>query len=162
MAVMNTKGFTLVELMVTLTVLAILISVGLPAMNQFTQNQRTTSQINQLLGVLKLARSEALERGRRVGVITVDGNWANGFRIREDTNDDGDYTDAGDELIREFQGLDRATLLATADPVEFLPSGRLAGNYQFTLQAENCKGENIRVLVMTRTGIVNVTRNVCP
>lgn len=159
---MKDDGFTLVELMITLTVLAILIAVGVPGFTQFTQSQRTTTQMNQLVGHIALARSEALERAQRVALITNDGTWGNGYRIRVDSNSDGDYTDAGDELIRDIAGLELATLVANADPVEFLPSGRLAGNYQFTLLANNCKAENNRTFTITRTGIPQVVRSICP
>lgn len=156
------NGFTLVELMVAVAVLTILITVGVPAFTDFVQNSRTTTQVNEMIRVLSLARSEALERGERVGVVAVGGDWSNGFQIRRDGNSDGDFTDAQDELIRDYLPLSSATLTVSADPLIFLPSGRLNEAYVLTVLAERCKQQNNRTINISLTGITNVTRNPCP
>jgi type IV fimbrial biogenesis protein FimT len=56
------KGFTLIELMVTLLVLAILASVGIPAFQRLVAENRVSSQANATQGALQFARSEALKR----------------------------------------------------------------------------------------------------
>ena len=129
------SGFTLVELMVTLTVLAILIAIGVPGFAQFVQGQRTTTQVNEMIGVLNLARSEALSRSRPVAIRSMDGNWSNGFQVWRDGNADGDFVDAEDELLRDFAGADRATFTVSADPMMFLASGWLGGTYTINVLA---------------------------
>jgi type IV fimbrial biogenesis protein FimT len=61
-------GFTLIELMVTLTVAGILFGVAIPAFNSFVQNDRDTGQANSLVGSLSYARSEAVKRASPNGV----------------------------------------------------------------------------------------------
>ena len=156
------NGFTLVELMVAVAVLTILITLGVPAFTEFVQNNRTTSQINEMISVLTLARSEALERGERVAVLSVGGVWADGFQIRRDGNSDGDFSDGADELLQDFLPLNSATLTVSADPLIFLPSGRLNEAYVLTVVAYNCKQQNNRTINISLTGIINVTRNACP
>jgi len=53
------SGFTLYELMVTLTIVGIVLSVGIPSMGQFRQNSRMVSTANDLHSSFYLARSEA-------------------------------------------------------------------------------------------------------
>ncbi len=156
------NGFTLIELMVAVAVLTILITIGVPAFTDFIQNSRTTTQVNELIRVLNLARSEALKHGDRVAVISVGGDWNTGFQIRRDGNSDGDFTDPQDELIRDYLPLNSATLTVSADPMIFLPSGRLDAAYVLTVLADNCKQQNNRTVTISRTGIPNVTRNPCP
>ncbi len=94
---MNTKakepGFTLVELMVTLTVLSALLVVGVPAFQTFIQNNRQTSEQNGLLLTLLGARSEAVRANvpvvvcastnglscRNCGSDAECGNWEDGW-----------------------------------------------------------------------------------
>jgi len=77
----TTKGLTLIELMVTLAVLAILVSVGLPKLSGMSSGNRMSSTINTLASDLALARSEAINRNRLVRVIAQGGVWADGWRV---------------------------------------------------------------------------------
>jgi type IV fimbrial biogenesis protein FimT len=67
MGKMHSEGVTLVELMVTLAVTAIVLSFGIPTMADFIQNNRMTAAANDLVSSIHIARSEALKR--RVTVV---------------------------------------------------------------------------------------------
>lgn len=54
------SGFTLIELLVTITVVAVLISAAVPSFKTTIQNGRITSQSNDFLGALLIARSQAI------------------------------------------------------------------------------------------------------
>ncbi|MGH8534264.1 MAG: GspH/FimT family pseudopilin, partial [Gammaproteobacteria bacterium] len=83
------QGFTLVELMMTVAVLAIALSVGMPAMGDFVKNSRLVTQTNDFIASFQLARSEAIKRGARVTLCkssdgalcdaTADGRWGIGW-----------------------------------------------------------------------------------
>jgi prepilin-type N-terminal cleavage/methylation domain-containing protein len=66
-----TKGFTLIELMVTLAVLAILATVGIPSFQRLAAEYRVSSQANATQAALQFARSEALKRRGDVVVCQV-------------------------------------------------------------------------------------------
>ena len=55
-------GFTLIELMFTIVVLAVLLGIGVPNFRDFVRNSRLTSAANDLLTDVNLARSEAVKR----------------------------------------------------------------------------------------------------
>ena len=59
-------GVTLIELMFTVLVLAVLLSIGLPSFRQFTQASRMASATNSVLADLNYARTEAIKRRRPV------------------------------------------------------------------------------------------------
>lgn len=61
-----TEGFTLVELMVTLTVMAILLAIAVPSFRDTIRRNRVSSANNALLSALSYARSEAIDRGQLV------------------------------------------------------------------------------------------------
>jgi type IV fimbrial biogenesis protein FimT len=62
------SGFSLVELMVVITIVAILMGIGVPSYRYVTNSNRISAEVNGLLGDLQFARSEALKEG---GTVTV-------------------------------------------------------------------------------------------
>ncbi len=77
----RTLGFTLVELIVTIAIVAILAAIALPSFREFNLRMTTTTNTNELVGALNVARAEAVRRGRSVAVIANDGNWNNGWQV---------------------------------------------------------------------------------
>jgi type IV fimbrial biogenesis protein FimT len=59
-------GVTVIELMVTLSIMVILLTVAVPGMKDVIAETRRVASINQLMGALNLARNEAIKRGVRV------------------------------------------------------------------------------------------------
>ena len=78
-AMKQARAFTLIELMVTLAIAAILMALAAPSFVSFIKNNRLTTTTNDLIGDLGLARSEAAKRGQRVTLcISTSGNSCTG------------------------------------------------------------------------------------
>lgn len=120
---MNNKGqfagFTLVELMITLLLAAIVLSYGVPAFRNLILNNRQAAHMNNLLTSLMLARSEALKRHNSVTLCksadnsscTNAGGWEQGWIVFNDPNNPG-VVDAGETPpIRVFQGFVNEAML---------------------------------------------------
>ncbi len=79
------QGFTIIELMVALSIAAVLITIGLPAFNGFLGQQRLTTYTNDLIGGIAYARSEAAKLGGVVSIqaLTADNSneWGGGYCI---------------------------------------------------------------------------------
>lgn len=86
------RGFTIIELMITLGVMAVLAAIAIPSMQGTIQKRRVQGAAEQLYGVLTYARSETLKRSSNLS-ITYAGegtsNWAYGLSDN-DTDADGD------------------------------------------------------------------------
>ena len=86
------KGFTLVELMVTISVLAVLMAVGIPSFQGVIASSRVTTATNDFMATLAQARSNAIRRGGRVTVCksadgascVTTGNWEQGWIMFND------------------------------------------------------------------------------
>src|SRR6266480_3132072 len=75
------KGITLIELVITLTVLGILALAAIPSVITFVQNHRLASTADQLAVMLQYARSEAIKRNTNVYVSFTSGdNWCYGIQ----------------------------------------------------------------------------------
>ena len=74
------RGFTLIELMVTVVLLSILMALAFPAMNDWIRNSRIRTVADALQNGLRLAQTEALRRSRQtVFSLTADTNPADGL-----------------------------------------------------------------------------------
>lgn len=127
----KSAGFTLVELMVTLSVLAILLTIGIPNLQIFVQNTRLQSQAASLMGDLNYARSEAVRLGSPVAVCaSADGascsgvaSWETGWLIFNDRDTDGVVDAAEQPVLRVAPALGGNTLRATRPVVRFSALG---------------------------------------
>ena len=82
------RGFTLLELMVAIAVLAILATVGVPSFRALIQNNRVTTQANELVSALSFARTEAVKRGRNVEVVITQLGTGWNARVAVDATDE--------------------------------------------------------------------------
>ena len=92
-------GFTLIELMVTLAMVAILMTVAVPSFTTFQRNAELTSFSNSLLSGINAARGEAMKRGRNAMVVPKDGDWNKGWTVFVDVNRDGVYDETTDITV---------------------------------------------------------------
>lgn len=75
-------GFTLIELMVTITVLAVILMLAVPGFRQLIESQRLRTAAFDMVADLTLARSEALKRGKDVTLKPLtSGTWVDGWQV---------------------------------------------------------------------------------
>lgn len=94
-------GFTLIELMVTVAIGAVLMMVAAPSFIGFQRNSEMTSLTNALLAAANTARAEAMKTGMNAFVVPS-GNgsdWSAGWVVFVDKNRDNAYTASADTTV---------------------------------------------------------------
>jgi type IV fimbrial biogenesis protein FimT len=130
-------GFTLIELMVTLAIVAVLLTIAAPSFRAFLLDSRVSAEADEFLSMVNFARSEAIKRNARVSMCNsssglacaTSGNWEQGWIVFVDAGGTvGTFDSATDTILRVHGALTpQSTLVGTADVatyVSFIPDGR--------------------------------------
>lgn len=107
------RGFTAVELMVVIAIMAVLAALAAPSFQPLIEKWRVNDAREAMTSTLFLARSEAIKRGGNVVLqktalgadcphASTTENWACGWFVYVDTNGSGAYDAGVDELVRMF------------------------------------------------------------
>ena len=159
----STAGFTLYELMVTITVVAIIASFGVPGFQNFVQSSRSVTHTNDVITALNLGRSEATRRGFPIDVCASSDNatcsgstdWSTGWIVR---------TPAG-QVLRTWpeRSGGASVLTANVSTIQFQSRGSLpAGSApQLDLQLPRCKNDGRRNITVNVAGRIAVNRTTC-
>jgi type IV fimbrial biogenesis protein FimT len=146
------RGFTLIELMVSVTVLAIVLSLAIPSFTGLLAANRMTNQASQLIGALKLAHSEAVRRAQPVTLLSNNvNNYSLGWTVFPDANADGaaaSSTDAADGLP-----LLVAAPFANSAAIKRVTRSNPPAPYTYTNSADSARMR----LVFTSRGAITAT-----
>jgi type IV fimbrial biogenesis protein FimT len=157
----NQSGFTLVELMVTVAVVAILAVVAAPSMSSMIDNGRITSQSEELVTSLQLARAEAVRRNTRVTLCpSADGStcsastdWASWIVHGMDNT----AATPVDDIIRNNTATAKVQITGPAAGIAFKPSGRIENTQKVEVTMSDMK----RCLTVLISGVVSVSKSAC-
>jgi type IV fimbrial biogenesis protein FimT len=131
------QGVTLSELMVVVSIVAILAMSSTPMINSIIVRNRITSHTNEFITALNRARSEAVKRKARVVLCTSNngndcvGSWTDGWIVFVDSNKDGAVGADEDILLSHEQLSGGNTLIGDANVnnyVAYMPNGSVRAN----------------------------------
>jgi len=97
----KSAGFTLIELMITIAIAAILMMIVAPNLSAYRRNAELTSAANTFMASLNAARSEAMKRGRNAMVVPTNNgaNWNDGWVVFVDIDRSQNYNESTDSVV---------------------------------------------------------------
>ena len=150
------RGFTMIELLVTISIAAIMLTIAIPSFQSFLLNSRLTGHTNDLVLGMAYAKSEAVKRGGNVEVCASDdeatcsGDWDEGWIVR---SNDGQVLQVHDG----FSG----TICANASSIVFRNSGFPTAGIIFRLYDSRGFGvgvDSARTITVSAQGWATTTR----
>lgn len=124
------NGFTIVELMVTISIAAILLTVAAPNYTTFIRNSQLSDAVGEFMSAANAARGNAIKQGVNTYLVPTTGtDWSTGWYVFADGNWDGVYTasDPKDVLIMQSPA-PNSILTVTTPTASTLASGYLLFN----------------------------------
>ncbi|MDY0953427.1 GspH/FimT family pseudopilin [Stenotrophomonas rhizophila] len=170
MSMRPSKGFTLVELMVTVAVVAILSAIAYPSFQGTLRSNRLAAGHNELLGLVNLARSEAIRNSRGGGVCgssdgnTCDGAWGVGMMAFSDIDHNGLYG-TGDTVLRFNKINSGLVVQGPTAPIAFDGRGRrkLAADQVLVMRPDKCGTQSLlRTVTINASGQISAVKGACP
>ena len=158
---MRQQGFTIIELMITVALIAVIAGIGIPSFRDVIAKNRVVSSINEFHQGLRLARSEAVKRNDTIvfcassDQATCSGTWGNGWLIYHDA--DGDNTVDANEVVRvgdAVSGGFSLTFTGNTTSISFLARGLVSDGVNGTFKLCDSEGvaQRARGIVLLATG----------
>lgn len=136
-------GFTLVELMISMGLIAIVLSTAVPSVSNMVKDNRLATQLNAIVGDFHLARGEATKRDIRIIMCRSANpndaspncgggnarNWSNGYLVFTGEDGNNNYNAGTDTLLRRGQPAQSGVTLRTTaswnNNLQINPTGTL-------------------------------------
>jgi type IV fimbrial biogenesis protein FimT len=170
----NTQhGFTMVELIVVITIVGILMAIGAPSYKYVTTANRVSSEVNGLIGDLQFARAESIKQGLTVSVCSsTDGatcsgssTWTNGWIVFTDVGTIGTVDPASDVVLRVQGKLPSNDTLAADNSINTVTFNRegfarnLPGTVNIKLHDSTSNSGYTRCVSITVVGALSTLRS---
>lgn len=171
----RSRAFTLVELMITIVILAILIAVAVPSFRSLSQKNALEAIQQDIKSAIIYARTEAAQRNTFISICPSDdgqtcaANWSNGWIIFLDPDNDADFTAAeADDVILQINEIDNPQYTVSVtksqgdvDFITFNPQGFVDGGVNTFFKACDAENfvQNARGVFINSSGLIVDSRD---
>lgn len=151
--VKTSSGFSLLELLMVVTVVAVLAAVAVPSFRGIINNQRIKNASFELFASLLLTRSEAIKRNDDVTIAAVSGGWQEGWQI----------TAADGTVIKAHGALNQVVVSNAPTSLVYRRTGRLSAtappSFQMDINPSNV--DYIRCISIQLSGLPKTAKGAC-
>lgn len=153
------KGFTLIELMVTVAVLVIVLSIAIPSFSNMLLNNRISTTAYEVQAAMQLARSEAVQRKRVVTLCRANA----AFTKCEDGKDwtQGWLLVAGDDVLNIWQSKSGLDVNGPSTSISFLGNGMSQGDSEVGVQGQDCPNGVQHKVQVNSMGRIRLEKSTC-
>lgn len=159
----NEKGMTLLEMLITLAIAAIVLTVVAPSVQTIIAKNRTTSEINELSAIIQFARFTAIDQTSTTLVCpagnyaTCTTNWNEPKIVFIDSNGNGSR-DSSETLLISSTGISSSnTMTGPDDPISFSDSGATNASASIKVCPNSNNAKLARAININAQGRVRVS-----
>jgi type IV fimbrial biogenesis protein FimT len=173
----QSRGFTLLELMIGLAIGAILLGIAVPSFTAIIRQNRIANQTNEFMVTLALARSEAVKRGARISICSSNAaqtacsgatDWSSGWLLFSDSEGaagtiDIDGAAPDDRVIQAWPApTEQAMNVQSARAfLSYGSDGRADVATLFTITPHTCAGDDARTINVNLSGRASKAATAC-
>jgi len=157
---MYSAGFTLIELMVTVLVLSVLLSLAVPSFTKNIREGKIVSTSEELQSALQLTRSEAIMRHGDVIVCRRNSagdacengtDWSAGWLIQQ----------SGGDVIKIWQSTPDVAITGPNAGVTYKSNGMVTAASDFSVTQSSCSDSQKRTISVTLNGLSRIAKAAC-
>lgn len=152
----RSRGFTLIELMVSLVIVALLAGVGVPMYRSFILDQQLRAVSTNLRLAMNTARSEAVKRNRTLTLRANADGWSDGWTIPNPVGGEPDI------LNHKQTGNVSISVVDGPTELDFTPAGRVLAAVEIQIDAGEVSEAAIACLQLQLDGRAISTKGECP
>ncbi|HKM28006.1 MAG TPA: GspH/FimT family pseudopilin [Thiopseudomonas sp.] len=157
------KGFTLIELMVAVAILAIVLSIAIPSFSTILLNNRISTTADELHTAVQLARSEAIKRKKTVTLCRANADfsacvqggigstdWASGWLLT-----------SGTDVLKVWELGQGLKVTGPSKNIDFLGSGMIREPHALSVKEQGCSSGPQYKLDINKIGWVSLEKSSC-
>lgn len=137
-------GFTLIEAMVTLSILSILAAIAAPSFQKLINNWKIEKTISTLENTIQLSRSEAIKRGESIAIHPNE-NWSQGWFISKEI---------GNIILQSIEIEKNISIASNTNSMTFDRWGAMTTSYEFLASIQNQTDISPKKVCISRLGKV--------
>jgi len=161
-------GFTLVEVLVVLSITAIIVGAATPSFMNIVANNRVASASSELVIALNLAKSEAVRSGMTTVLCTSQtanqcndaANWSDGLILFQDNDNNGSVSN-NERVIKVIPASDNslefAYIVDSTNKINFRANGQINLNGHFCFK-NSYEEKNSRAVIITQSGRIRAEK----
>lgn len=145
---------TLIELMTTIAIAAILTMIAVPSFTKIIALQRVKSAASNLQVALLTGRSEAIKRNANVTVTSnaASADWSSGWKVTDATSS---------TVISNYPATSNLTISGPSSGVTYQSSGRITATASASFKVSSSSITEVRCVTITVMGVPTVTSSGC-
>lgn len=128
------RGFTIIELMITLILLAVMVTLAMPSLSDLVRDQRVKTATFDVYSSLIFARSEAIKRNSNIDLVPAGSDWAGGWQVRIQSDS---------TVLKRQDSLSAMNITGPAGTITYQRDGRLDGTTVPTFLVKSSENNSI-------------------